>query len=113
VDRVLVILPADAPADLAWPGAELHRYRSALDIPGILRSSPLPAILIRDRVEHAHAAKVAEALRAHPAPVIAVSTAPWDGETPDPIAAACRGIVAGFGYGAVGRLLEVLAPSPA
>lgn len=110
MDRVLVILPAGAPADLAWPGAEVHRYRSPLDIPGILRGSPLPAILVRDHIEAAHAAPVVEALRAHPAPVVAVSTTPWDGETPDPIAAACRGIVAGFGYRAIARLLDTPAP---
>lgn len=111
MDRVLVLLPADAPPGLAWPGAEVHRYSSPLDIPGLLSSSPLPAILVCDGIGPAHAARVADAVRAHPAPVIAISSQPWDGETPDPIAAACRGIVAGFGYGAVGRLLALLAPA--
>lgn len=111
MDRVLVLVPADAPADLAWPGAEVHRYSSPLDIPGLLSSCPLPAILVCDGIGPAHAARVADAVRAHGAPVVAVSSQPWDGETPDPIAAACRGIVAGFGYAAVARLLPLIAPA--
>ncbi|GIW13733.1 MAG: hypothetical protein KatS3mg062_1172 [Tepidiforma sp.] len=110
MERVLVILPADAPQELAWPGAEVHRYRSPLDIPGILRGSALPVILVRDRIPPEHSGAVAEAVRAHPADVIAVGSAPWDGATPDPLAAACRGIVSGFGYGAVARLVALAAP---
>ncbi len=108
MEPVLVLIPHHAPADLDWPGVELHRYTSPLDIPGILANCPLPALLFRDDLEAAHAGRVADAIRAHPAPVIIVSARPWDGETPDPVAAVCRGVVAGFGYRAIDRVLEIL-----
>jgi hypothetical protein len=110
MEPVLVLLPAACEPGLAWPGAEVHRYSSALDIPGLLATCPMPAILVRDGIPPDHADRIAEVIRAHPAPVIAVAKAPWDGETPDPIAAACRGIVAGFGLRAIDRLLELLRP---
>ena len=112
MEPVLVLLPAACAPGLAWPGAEVHRYSSPLDVPGILASCPLPAILVRDGIPASHAERIADVIRAHPRPVIAVATTPWDGETPDPIAAACRGIVAGFGLRAIDRLLELLRAEP-
>ncbi len=105
---MLVLLPADAPEAPAWPATEVHRYSSPLDIPGILASLPLPALLLRDAVPQAHAERVAAAIREHPHPVIVVASRPWDGETPDTLAAAARGVVAGFGLGAIAYLLDLL-----
>ncbi|WP_322797160.1 hypothetical protein [Tepidiforma sp.] len=109
----LVLLPAaaDIPSDV--PGAEVHRYRSGLDIPGILRGCPLPAVICADAIDPAHEGAVAEAIRHHPPPVVAVRSAPWDGETPDPIAAAARGVVAGFGLRGVFRAAELFSQPPA
>lgn len=106
---VLVLLPAgtsDVPAPL--PAAEVHRYSSPLDIPGILASLPLPAVLVRDAVSEAFAERVAEAISEHPHPVIVVASAPWDGERPDPLAAAAMGVVAGFGLRPIPYLVELL-----
>jgi hypothetical protein len=108
MERILVLLPAHAPAGLEWPGAEVHRYSSPLDIPGLLTSYPLPAVIARDAISPAHVERIAEAIRARQAPVIAVAVSPWDGASPDPIAAACRGVVSGFGLHAITRVLEVL-----
>lgn len=109
----LVLLPAAAELPFEVPGAEIHRYRSGLDIPGILRGCPLPAVVCADAIEPAHESVVAEAIIHHPQPVIAVRSDPWDGETPDPIAAAARGVIAGFGLRRVLRAAELFSRVPA
>lgn len=98
VNEALVILPA-ATADAGLPeGATTVRWGDLASLVAALgRDGALPCVVVTDGLHSDTAAAVAGAIRARTGPVYEVRSAPWDGESPSAVSAACRGVISGFG----------------
>jgi hypothetical protein len=105
----VVLAPATASLDRLPAGAEVQTYRAAHDVVAALTAART-FILVSDGLEPGDHASVATAIRAAGATVIEVQSVRWDGESHSDLTAACRGVVAGFGVGALVHLLDAVQP---
>ena len=96
--NVIVILPAAA-ADPGLPaGATVLRWSDVGTLLSALeRDGAAPCVLVSDGLHADTGAAVAGTIRARGGPVIEVRSVAWDGESPSPVSAACRGVISGFG----------------
>lgn len=104
---VLVLVPHGRDSQLvASAGVQVVVYATAADVTAALAAHPaLPAVIWSDALP---ASEVPAGVQDHPVPVIEVRSARWDGATPSPLSAACRGVVSGFGVGGVAAALSLL-----
>lgn len=86
--------------DLEAPAALVVTYDPAAPA-AAFSQAPGPVAFVSDPALDVPAAVAA--IRAHPHPVVEVRPTHWDGFSPEPIAAVCRGVIAGFGPSAAVR----------
>ena len=65
-------------------------------------------MFVSDGLSAADEATIADAVRARTGQTIEVRSERWDGETPSPLSAACRGVISGFGAAGAVRAIEAL-----
>lgn len=106
---VLVLVPAAAGAAPHPPGARLAAFATPAEAAAILAADPSPAVILTDTLDAAAQETIAGALRAHPRPCIEVRSARWDGVSPSPLSAACRGVISGFGMNALAAAAALVA----
>ncbi len=97
----LVVVPASCSLPAPLPdGVTVVRYKNAVEVAAAIAGGSGPAVILSDAL-HDPDGVVASAVRNSGRPCIEVRSQRWDGETPSPLAAACRGVVAGFGVAGV------------
>ncbi len=97
----LVVVAASCSLPASLPdGVIVVRYNNAAEAAAAIAAGSGPAVILSDAL-HDPAGAVASAVRTSGRSCIEVRSQRWDGETPSPLAAACRGIVAGFGVAGV------------
>ncbi|MBI5948896.1 MAG: hypothetical protein HY875_12230 [Chloroflexi bacterium] len=94
------------PEGMAVAGATV--YRTLADVLAALRGDG-PAVLCSDGFDDGWLEPVAAEVRVRAGPVIEVRSQRWDGVTPSPVSAACRGVISGFGVRGVDAAVSVLA----
>lgn len=97
------ILPGSLPA-----GSVLVPFETVVDAVVALKATTLPAVVCTDGLAPEDLPSLAAAIAAHPASCVEVRAAAWDGESGSPVAAACRGVVSGFGARSLCRAAELL-----
>lgn len=97
------IRPGPLPA-----GSSLVPYETVVDAVVALKATTFPAVVCTDGLAPEDLPSLAAAISAHPAPCVEVRAAAWDGESSSPVAAACRGVVSGFGAHGLRRAAELL-----
>ena len=106
---VLVLVPAHSTAP-AMAGSEVVVYATAVDIAAALAAHPgAPAVLWSDGLAPG---EVPGGVAGRASGVIEVRSARWDGATPSPLSAVCRGVVAGFGLRGVVAAVALLTGEP-
>lgn len=113
---VLVVIPHGAlPADgYLAAGCRIVEWHVPEDILRALAgldASVSGAVLMADGLPEGSLAQIIEAVRACGAPVVEVRSEQWDGFTPSPLAAACKGVVSGFGIEGAWAAAEALRSS--
>jgi hypothetical protein len=101
---------AEALADL--PPAESAVLASAVDAASLaeaVRAGSRPLVLISDGLDAAGLEALAAAVGESGRPCIEVRSERWDGQSPSPLSAACRGVIAGFGVAAAHQAAALLA----
>lgn len=73
-----------------------------------LLASYAAAIIVSDGFSEAQLAELAAAVRTSGIVAVEVRTARWDGQTPSPLSAACRGVISGFGEAGIAAALGFL-----
>jgi 3-dehydroquinate dehydratase len=76
-------------AEVAWL-ADVSRMESVLN-------EHEAAVLVSDGFDDVASGRLAEVIGQTGRGVIEVRAQRWDGETPSPVSAACRGVISGFG----------------
>lgn len=104
---VVVLYAAVAPPAVTTGGATMRRYTTPQDAVDALAIGAA-VVLVSDGIAERDVATVAGAVAASRATVIEVRAAGWDGQTPSPLSAACRGVISGFGERGVVRAVELL-----
>jgi len=105
---VLLLLPAAAGEVTPPPRANPRVFATASEAAAALAADPSPAVILTDTVDAAAQETIAAALRAHPRPCIEVRSARWDGTSPSPLSAACRGVISGFGTHALATAVSLV-----
>lgn len=108
MSRVLVLLHHGHPRPQLPAGSALVPFETVVDAVVALKAADLPAAICTDGLAAEDLPALAAAIAAHAAPCIEVRTAPWDGESGSPVAAACRGVISGFGAQGLRRAAELL-----
>lgn len=111
MSEVLVLLHRDQPAGGLPPGALLVPFVTVVDAVVALKATTVPAVICTGGLAPEDLEPLAAAVAAHPAPCIEVRNDAWDGESHSPVAAACRGVISGFGVAGIRRAVELLAAS--
>lgn len=109
MSAVLVLIPPGLDAGALPPGASPLRLTAVSAALDALHSSPAPAVICTDTLAAEDLPRLAHAIRERAAPCIEVRSGPWDGESTSPVAAACRGVISGFGTGGLQRAAALLA----
>ena len=99
---VALVVPESRLAEVAaLPGTVLLSYGTALDLVVTLRATANAAVIWSDGLEADSLEAVAAAVRDREGACIEVRSERWDGQTFSPLSAACRGVISGFGEGAL------------
>ena len=99
---VVVLLPAgSAEAFRLAFGGQARRYRDAAEIREVLSGADHAFVLCSDGLADKDALGLAALIRELGRTVIEVRGEPWDGASPSPLSAACRGVISGFGLAGV------------
>ena len=106
---VLVIVPTELVHELrALNGADVRGYRSEADVVTLIPTGAGNILLLSDALDGSALDGVAKAVRAHPGGIIEVRRERWDGLSPSPLSAACRGVISGFGINGVRAAIALL-----
>ena len=108
MSEVLVLLHRGIHPGSLPTGSVLVPYETVVDAVVALKATTLPAVVCTDGLATEDLPALAAAIAAHPAPCVEVRAAAWDGESGSPVAAACRGVVSGFGADGLRRAAELL-----
>jgi len=81
--------------------------QNAALLPAVLASHEA-AVVVSDGFDANQVINLASAVVSVGKPVIEVRAARWDGETPSPLSAACRGVISGFGDAGVVAAVRLL-----
>ncbi len=84
-----------------WDGVTVVRYGSAEEAEAGLAGDAEGYVILSDGLAASELARVAHAVAAVRGACIEVRSDRWDGSTPSPLSAACRGVISGFGVGGV------------
>lgn len=106
---VLILVPAAVGAVPTLAGGRIAAFATPAEATAILAADPSPAVILTDTLDDAAQETIAGALRAHPRPCIEVRSARWDGVSPSPLSAACRGVISGFGTNALATAAALVA----
>jgi len=112
VNYVLVLVPAGFDPGSLPPGATVHTYDGVSTAVAALRATDAPAVICSDALSGDDLALVAAAVGHRAGQCIEVRSTRWDGEAHSPLAAACRGVISGFGAAGVRRAAALLLASP-
>lgn len=112
MNHALVLVPAGFDPGPLPPGAAVHTYGGVSTVVAALRATDAPAVICSDALSGDDLALVAAAVGHRAGQCIEVRSAGWDGEAHSPLAAACRGVVSGFGADGVRRAAALLLASP-
>ncbi len=98
-----------APAGWHAPTADVRvmAYGSVAEASAALATAG-DVVFVSDGLSAADEASIADAVRARTGQTIEVRSERWDGETPSPLSAACRGVISGFGAAGAVRAIEAL-----
>jgi hypothetical protein len=102
----LVVIALGAPA--APEGARSVACADAEAMVAALAGPFDAAVLVSDGLPSKDLERLSEAVVACGRPVIEVRSERWDGQSPSPLSAACRGVISGFGEGGVAAAVGVL-----
>jgi len=106
--NILVLIPHSQTLPATLPdGAELVRYRTAVEVVVAIKAGGGPAVILSDALLES-AAAVSFAIKTSGRSCIEVRSERWDGETESPLSAACRGVIAGFGIAGVAAAVALL-----
>ncbi|MEO6398052.1 MAG: hypothetical protein ABIP13_06255 [Tepidiformaceae bacterium] len=105
---VALVVPESRLAEVTLPGTVLLSYGTALDLVVTLRATANPAVIWSDGLEADSLEAVAAAVRDREGACIEVRSKRWDGATFSPLSAACRGVISGFGEGALAQAADLL-----
>lgn len=108
MSEVLVLIHRGQPSGALPPGALVVPFGTVVDAVVALKATTAPAVICTGGLAPEDLAPLAAAVAAHPASCIEVRSDAWDGESHSPVAAACRGVISGFGAGGVRRAVELL-----
>ena len=89
-------------------GTALVPFETVVDAIVALKATAIPAVVCTDGLAPEDLPPLAAAITAHPVPCIEVRIGAWDGESASPVAAACRGVISGFGANAIRYAIEFL-----
>lgn len=106
---VLILVPAAVGAVPTLAGARIAAFATPAEAAAILAADPSPAVILTDTLDAAAQETIAGALRDHTRPCIEVRSARWDGVSPSPLSAACRGVISGFGTNALATAAALVA----
>ncbi len=112
MSHVLVLVPAGFDPGPLPPGAAVHTYGGVSTVVAALRATDAPAVICSDALSGDGLAQVAAAVGDRPGRCIEVRSTRWDGEAHSPLAAACRGVISGFGADGVRRAAALLVAGP-
>lgn len=109
MSSVLVLAPAALAPEQPPAGAEVRTWADLGALLAALEErGNRPCVLVSDGLHADTEAAVAAAIRSAPGPVVEVRSLRWDGESPSPVSAACRGVISGFGAAGVAAAVGVL-----
>jgi len=109
MSQVLVLVPRGIPVTGLPAGVLFVPFQTTVDAVVSLRASDAPAVVCTDGLDAEDLDSLAAAIRGRSATCIEVRSDGWDGESPSPVSAACRGVVSGFGSHGIRRAAELLA----
>ncbi len=112
MNHVLVLVPAGFDPGPLPPGTAIRAYGDVPSAVAALRGTDAPAVICSDALSGDDLALVAAAVGHRAGQCIEVRSAGWDGEAHSPLAAACRGVISGFGAAGVRRAAALLLASP-
>jgi hypothetical protein len=112
VSHVLVLVPAGFDPGPLPPGTAIRAYGDVPSAAAALRGTDAPAVICSDALSGDGLAQVAAAVGDRPGQCIEVRSTRWDGEAHSPLAAACRGVISGFGADGVRRAAALLVAGP-
>ena len=93
--------PVDGHVVIAFP--------DATSLSDAVRAGTGPLVLVSDGLDLAALEALSAAVRDSGRPCIEVRSERWDGQSPSPLSAACRGVISGFGVVAARQAAAVLA----
>jgi len=104
-----VIVLVAAPREIAGlpPGAEVVPLTEASTLTQALEGCT-GAVVVSDGFPPPALNALAAAARQAVVPVIEVRAERWDGQSPSPLSAACRGVISGFGDAGIRAAVELL-----
>lgn len=105
---VLVLIPAGIQAPPLPRDAALVAFATPADAAAILAADGSPTVILSDALAPAAQETLAAALRARPRPCIEVRGERWDGHSPSPLSAVCRGVISGFGVASIVTAIGLL-----
>ncbi len=91
--------------------ASVVALRDAAGLPPLLAQHEA-LVVVSDGFEPDQLAIMAVAISTSGTPVIEVKAQRWDGESPSPVSAACRGVISGFGDAGVAAAVRMLQSQP-
>lgn len=113
--EVAIFVPSAPDFDArAVQDAAVYTYDSAPCLVSLIEERPYAtAVLVSDGLAAGTESVVAAAIRLRGQPVIEVRAGRWDGVSPSPLSAACRGVISGFGVAGVTAAAHLLASEAA
>jgi 3-dehydroquinate dehydratase len=108
MSQVLVLVHRSMPHGPLPDGAVFVPFETVVDAVVALKATELPAAIGTDGLAGEDLPALTAAIVAHAAPCIEVRAGAWDGESASPVAAACRGVISGFGVHGLRRAADLL-----
>ena len=105
---VLVLAQRDIPLAGLPESVMYVPFATAFDAAISLKATDAPAVIVSDGMDIEDLEALAIVVRERPGQCIEVRFERWDGESPSPLSAACRGVISGFGPNGVRQAVAVL-----
>lgn len=107
---IVVLAPDSIARELPALGDDVVvvHYHTADDAIEALSADADGFVIVSDGLDEADVAPLAHIIETKAVPCIEVRSERWDGSTPSPLSAACRGVISGFGPRAVAEAVRVL-----
>ncbi len=106
---VVILLPGSAAGTLAaTAGTTVRLYRDVSELRAALEDGDGPFVLCSDGLDPVELTAAAALIGELGLSVVEVRSERWDGASPSPLSAACRGVVSGFGPAGVAAAAALL-----